>query len=90
MYFRNYGRRNTWLIKSVKSPLSEDTSGSNTKGRPNTFEIWTTPPLPYLLTTLKPIEFEKYLLVIYKVLRIFVNILTAADKDSLLNRNNLR
>ena len=29
MYFRNYGLRNTWLTKSVKSPISEDPSGKN-------------------------------------------------------------
>ena len=28
-------------------------------GGPNTVEIWTTPPLPYLLITLKDIELEK-------------------------------
>ena len=32
MYFRNYGRRNTWLIKSVKRPLSESTSEATYKG----------------------------------------------------------
>ena len=36
------------------------------------------------------IEMEKSLLVIYKVLRMFANILTVDDKYSLFNRDNLR
>ena len=28
MYFRNYGLRKKWLNKSLKNPVSEDTSGS--------------------------------------------------------------
>ena len=57
MYFRNYGLRNTWLTKSVKSPISEDPSGNNKVNW--TVEIWTIAHLAYLLTTLKAIELEK-------------------------------
>ena len=59
MHFRNYGLRKTWSIKSLKSPLSENPSTSNIVSRPQTFEIRTTPPLPYLLITLQDIELEK-------------------------------
>ena len=59
MYFRNFGIRKTWLIKSLKSPLSYHPSRSNMQEGPNTVEIWTVPPSPYLLITLKAIELEK-------------------------------
>ena len=39
MYFRNYGLRKTFLIKSLKKPLSEDPSGTNMSGGPNTVMI---------------------------------------------------
>ena len=45
--------------------------------------------LSYLLITVKAIELEKSLLVIWKILGIFVNTLTANDKHSLINRENL-
>ena len=46
-------------------------------------------PLDYLLNTLIAVALEKFLLVIHKILRLLVNTLTADDKHSLLNRNNL-
>ena len=39
MYFRNYVLRKTWLNKSLKSPLSEDPSGSNMLRGRNISEI---------------------------------------------------
>ena len=59
IYFRNYRLRKALLIKSLKSPHSEDPSRSNMQAAPNTLEIWTTPPLPYLVITAKAIESEK-------------------------------
>ena len=58
---------------------------------PNTVEICTTAPLQYLLINMKEVELEKVspLLVICKSLRLFVNFMTADDKYSLLNRDNL-
>ena len=58
---------------------------------PNTVEICTTAPLQYLLINMKEVELEKVspLLVICKFLRLFVNFMTADDKYSLLNRDNL-
>ena len=46
-------------------------------------------PLPYLLIPVKMTPSEKSLLVLCKILRLFVNTLTANDKYSLLNRINL-
>ena len=46
-------------------------------------------PLQYLLNTLMAIALEKSLLVIHKIQRLLVNTLTADDKQSLLNINNL-
>ena len=57
---------------------------------PNTVETSTTPPLPYLLITVKASELEKTFLVICKGIRLFVNTLTADDKCFLLNRDNSR
>ena len=57
---------------------------------PNTVEIWTVPPSPYLLITLKAIELEKRLVVICKVLKMFVTIFTGDGNCSLLNRDNIR
>ena len=38
MYFPNYGFQNARLKKYLKSPLSEEQSGSNMKRRRNTLE----------------------------------------------------
>ena len=45
--------------------------------------------LQYLLNTFMAVALEKSLLVIYKILRLLVNTLTADDKHYLLNRDNL-
>ena len=46
----------------------------------NTLAMWSTAPLPYLLMTVDVNTLEKSLLVMYKILRPFVNTLTADDK----------
>ena len=46
-------------------------------------------PLPYLVITVKAIQLEKSLLLIYKIFGLFLNTLTANDKYSLLNRDKL-
>ena len=46
----------------------------------NTLAMWSTAPLPYLLMTVDVNTLEKSLLVMYKILRLFVNTLTADDK----------
>ena len=45
--------------------------------------------LQYLLNTFMAVALEKSLLVIYKILRLLFNTLTADGKHYLLNRNNL-
>ena len=48
-----------------------------------------TAPLPNLLITVNVVPLEKCLLVLHKILIVFVNTLTADDKNYLLNRDNL-
>ena len=89
MYLRYFGLRKTWLNKSPKSTLSEDSSESDMQGGANTVEICTAPPLPYL-SQLTQFCSKKCLSVICKVLRMFVSMLTKDDKYSLRNRDKLR
>ena len=46
-------------------------------------------PLPYLLITVNIFSWKKVILVLYKIIRLFVNTLTANEKYSLVNRDNL-
>ena len=55
----------------------------------NTVAILMAAPLQYLLNTLKYILWKKYVLVIHKILRLFVNTWIVEDKHYLLNRDNL-
>ena len=55
----------------------------------NTVAFWTTALLAYLLIVWKVIESEKSILVRGKALELVVSTLTADDKYSLLNRDNL-
>ena len=57
--------------------------------RSNSAEFWMTPILQYLLITLNASKFENSLFVIRKILGLFCNTLTAGQKYSLLNRDNL-
>ena len=59
MYSQNYRLRKAWLKKPRKSPLSEDPSTSNMLRQPNTVEICTAQPLPYILITVKTNELGK-------------------------------
>ena len=45
--------------------------------------------LTYLIITVMSIELKKFLLVTWKILEMFLNTLTADDKCSLLNMENL-
>ena len=76
--FWTNGLRKTMLEKCLKSPVSEAPLTSNMVNGPNIVETWTTAPLPYLS-----------LLVICKTLGLFVNTLTADNKYSLPNSDNL-
>ena len=55
----------------------------------NTVAMWKTASLQYLLITVKVPHRRKSLLVRRKILRLFVNTLTADDKHYLLNRKKL-
>ena len=55
----------------------------------NTVPIWMTASLKYLLITVKVVALAKVSLLISKILRLFVNTLTADGKHYLLNRDNL-
>ena len=56
---------------------------------PNTLEICTVAPLPYLLISVKELSWANSLLVLCKVLRLFANTLTVDYKYSLLSRDSL-
>ena len=80
MYFPNDRLRKTWLDKSLKHAASED---------PSTVKVCTATTLSYLSIPVKPIELVKVSLSNIKTLRLLVNTLTAHDKNSLLNMENL-
>ena len=90
MCFRNYGFRKTSLNKSLKSPCSENPSTGDMVSVQETFEIWTTTPLPYLLITLQDIELEKIYLSDMPSLRNVCYHIDCRWKYSLLNRDNFR
>ena len=88
MHFQIYEYRKRWLHKCLKKPASEDPSTSNMVHCPNTVVFWTTEPLPYFLIAMKVMECEKIYFSAMQSLKT-VNTLTADDKYSLLNRDNL-
>ena len=57
--------------------------------RPNIVEICMAAPLPYLLITVKAIDFQKVSVTDIQISRLFPNTLGADGKYSLLNRDNL-
>ena len=90
MYFRNYGPQKTWLNISKKSSVREPFAKQHVK-----WEQTVLKSEPYHLYHIysslhMQLSWKKYLLVICKLLGVFVNILTADDKYSLLNSDNFR
>ena len=89
-YLWIYRLRKTWLDKRLKSLVLEETSTSDMVNKPkhcvnlnnSTFTIIYWPQR-------RQLRWKKYLWVISKILKLFVNPLTADDKCSLLNRDNL-
>ena len=92
MHFTKYGLLKTWLDKCLKSATSQYLLTSNmvnalehcsnlNDGSCITFIYW-------LLW--RQLSLKKSLLVICKILRLFVNTLTAYDKYSVLNREYLK
>ena len=90
MHFQNYSYQKAWLGQCVKSigftvPFKKQ-HGKRAKTlfkskRQHLYHIYS--PLQ------RQLSLEKFLLVISKILRLFVNTFTTDDKYSLLNKNNL-
>ena len=91
MYFWTYGLRKTWLDKSLKSLVSEDPSTSKHGKRAEALLKSERHHLYSIYWSLwNQFRWKRCLLVICKILGLFVNTLTAEDKFSLLNRDNLQ
>ena len=58
MYFPSYGPQKTWLDQCRKTPVSTDPSESNMVNAPNIVEICMAEPSPYLLITVKAIDWQ--------------------------------
>ena len=86
MYFWFYGLWKTWLNKCLKNPVSEDPLTSKMVNGPTHSSNWTAGPLSYLLIPVKRFRFKKSFWVIWKILGLFLNPLTAYNKYSLLQR----
>ena len=85
MSFNNYRIRKTWLDKCLTSRVSEDPSTDNVaNGWKHCCNLNDT-----IFTMRRSLCSKKSLLVIYKIRRLFLNTLTADDKDYLLNKDNL-
>ena len=85
MYFRSYGLGKTWLDECVKRGPFEKQHGKHVQKllkykRQHLYHIY------WLVWG--QLSYKKSLLVIWKILRVFVNTLTADDRFSLLNREN--
>ena len=89
MYSRKNWLRKTWLDKCLKAVFQRTVRKTTRQMSQHTVPLWRAAPLQYLLITVKVLAFEKSLLVIQKILRLFVNTLTLNDKYYILNRDNL-
>ena len=84
--FRKLKTPETWLNKCLKSPVSEDHGkGDQTMLKSEWHQLYI-----IFLSLCRQVSWKKSLLVKCKVLRKFVNILTADYKCFLLNTDNLR
>ena len=89
MYFRNYGRRKTWLDEYLKSLVWEDPStGNMVNGSKHWFNL-NSSTFTILIDNCEGNYWKRSLLVACKVLRLFINRPTADDKYSVLSRDNL-
>ena len=59
MFSRSYGLPNTWLDQCLKSPISEESTKSNTVNAPKHCSNLKDTSLPYLLITGKSIVLQK-------------------------------
>ena len=86
MHFRNYGLRKAWLVRYLKSPVSEDPLTSNIVNGPK--GCWNLHDSTFIIFIIY--SEENWVLVICRILGLFLSTLTADDEYSLLNRDNLR
>ena len=90
MYFWNYGLQKMCLNKCLKNPVSQDTLESSMVN--GNKECWNLDGTTFSIV-IDDCEGnwvgKKSLLLICKVLKLFVNALTARDKSSLCNRDDL-
>ena len=90
MHFLTYGIRKTSSDKCFKSPVWEDPSTSNMENGPN--HCWNLNDSTFIIFIYpiwRPFRLKKSLWVIWKILILFFNALTADDKYSFLNTGNL-
>ena len=90
MYFQNFGLQNTLLDKYLKSRLSQDHSKGNMG---SVSKHCCNPNQTTFIISIDHSEgnwiVKKSFLAISKILRLFVNTLTADEKYSLINRDTL-
>ena len=89
MYFWTDRLRQTWLDKYLKSPISENPSNSNMVTRPKHLKSERRQLYHIYCLVWLQFSWKNSVLVICKILRLFVNPLTADDKYCLFNRGNL-
>ena len=90
MYFRKYQLRRTWLDKRLKSRVSEDSLTDNiANGSKHCCNFNDTTFTIFINHCVGSCIGKTSLLVIYKILRLFLNTLIPDDKHYLLNRDNL-
>ena len=90
MYFWNYGFRKKWLDKCLKTTVSDDLSSSNMVDGHKHSCILDDSTFTIFIDHCERNWAWNSLLVLSKILRLFVNTLTADEKYSLLNRDNLK
>ena len=89
-YFWNYGIRSAWLGKCVKIIASQYPSTSNMVNGPKHCSTLNDGTFTILIDHWPGwLSLKKSLLVIWKILKLFLNTFTAGDKCSLFNRDNL-
>ena len=88
-YLRNYGLWKTWLDNIIKIPVSEERLTSNMVNVPKHCRNLNDGTFTRFIDKWRNLNWKRSVLVIWKILRLFVNTLTAADKYSLLNRGIL-
>ena len=76
-----------WLVKCLKSLVSEHLA---TVSMLSSLKKWNKALPSYIFITLAKIELENVGFSVFEVLRVFANTLTANDRYSFRNRNNLQ